>query len=269
VALGRIIKRVVITRAADQQQPWRQVLEQAGYQVEAFPLFEARPAAGWKAEALNRLGLWDSALVVVISPTAAARLAELVQVAWPRHIPIAVPGPGTRDAVRRAGIDAHLICPLQTEDGYDANALLKAVGAALNLGQIQPGRALVIRGETDNDLLTRGLQRLGYQVQAIAAYGYEPVELSADKQLRLARLLTSGHDTAWLFAQARAVTHLDAIARNLRPTGLAGHYAVTIHPRIAAAARRAGFHRVLTVEPAPAAIVAALESITPSSPPIA
>ncbi|MBU6435910.1 MAG: uroporphyrinogen-III synthase [Betaproteobacteria bacterium] len=257
---GRLIRRVVITRAPDQQQPWRQALEQAGFEVESFPLFETRPMPGWQPDAPALDGLWDSALVVVISPTAAARLAEGVNVAWPRNIPIAVPGPGTRDAVRRAGIDAHIICPVKAEDGYDASALLNAISAALGMGQIRTGRALLVRGETGNDLLVNGLKRLGYEVEVVTAYAYEPVQLTADKQLRLARLLTSGHDTAWLLAQARAVTHLDALARNLRPTGLAGHNAVAIHPRIAAAAQRAGFHRVLTVEPSPSAIVAALES---------
>lgn len=261
---GSPIRRVVITRAADQQQVWRQALEQAGHAVESFPLFEMLPAQDWRADAPQLVHLWDSALVVVVSPTAASKLAELVRVAWPRHIPIAVPGPGTRDAVRRAGLDAHIICPVKAEEGYDATALLHAVSVSLSLGQIKPGRALLIRGESGNDLLVNGLKRLGYEVDIAAAYAYEPVELTADKQLRLARLLTSAHDTAWLLAQARAVTHLDALARNLRANGLAGHTALAIHPRIAAAAQRAGFHRVLTVEPTPTAVVAALESLGPN-----
>jgi uroporphyrinogen-III synthase len=257
--------RVIITRAAELQLPWLDAIEAAGFRTESYPLFEVRALTGNLALSETLDGLWTAQLVVVISPTAAKCLATHMKLAWPRHVPIAVPGPGTRDALIRAGIEANIICPVRNEEGYDAQALLGAVGAALNLAQLKLGRAMLVRGEQPNEALADGLQRYGYQVTQAAAYAHQPIELTSEKQLKLARLLTSAHQVVWLFSQARAVTHLDALAHTLRPAGMAGHTAVAIHPRIAAAATRAGFHRVITVDPEPKALVTALESLAVSA----
>jgi uroporphyrinogen III methyltransferase/synthase len=257
--------RVIITRAAELQLPWQEAIEASGFRTESFPLFEVQPVADAAVLAQSIESLWNAQLVVVISPTAAKHLAAHVKLAWPRNVPIAVPGPGTRDALLRAGIEANIICPVRNDDGYDAQALLGAVGAAVNIGQLKIGRALLVRGEQVNEALAEGLQRFGFQITQAVAYTHQPIELTSEKQLQLARLLTSAHQVVWLFSQARAVTHIDALAHTLRPAGMAGHTAVAIHPRIAAAATRAGFHRVITVDPDPKALVTALESLAVSA----
>jgi uroporphyrinogen-III synthase len=86
----------------------------------------------------------------------------------------------------------------------------------------------------------------------------------------MATLLTSVHEVVWVLSQTRAVSHLHALAHNLRPSGLKGHRAIAIHPRIATAATQAGFADVRLIEPSPVALVGALVMMSdgPSAKPI-
>jgi uroporphyrinogen-III synthase len=58
----------------------------------------------------------------------------------------------------------------------------------------------------------------------------------------------------WLFSSAEAVGHLHGQA-------LTGQRAIATHPRIAEAARAAGFHPVVLARPDPEAVTQALKAL--------
>ncbi len=259
--------RVVLTRALEQQQTWREAAERAGFEVESLPLFRVEQTA---PEALQAaLGNLDGiSLLAVISPNSALGLGRLLAYSKQKNlslqqalekITLAVPGPGTRDALVRLGFKAgKIICPLRRDHTYDTQALLQAVRASMQFGQLKAGPAIIVHGEQTSLDLAVGLTAMGLPNRGVAAYHQATVPMLPAQTLRLATLLTSAHEVVWVLAQTRAVMHLDALARGLRPAGLAGHRALAIHPRIATAAQQAGFADVRLIEPSAVALVGAL-----------
>ncbi len=263
----RRVLRAVLTRAVEQQHAWREAVELAGFECESLPLFRVVPIAS--AELRANLGdMSDIRLIVVISPNAAQGIAQMLahsvqydlalhQVL--SHAQYAVPGPGTRDALTRMGISpSQIICPIRRDFAYDTQALLQAVRAAVQFGQIKTGKALIVHGDQTSPDLSAGLAAMGLPSRGVAAYKHGPVSLEPAQTLRMATLLTSVHEVVWVLSQTRAVSHLHALAHNLRPTGLKGHRAIAIHPRIATAATQAGFAEVRLIEPSPVSLVGAL-----------
>lgn len=265
--LRRYALRAVLTRAVEQQYAWRDAIERAGFDCESLPLFKVEAIA--PAELRRSFGdLNGVTLIVVISPNAAQGLEQLLNhsaKADPafhqalRSLRYAVPGPGTRDHLIRMGIFAdQIICPVRRDFAYDAKALLQAVRAALQFAQLKPGGCLIVHGDQTSPELEIGLKGMDLAVRGVAAYRHGPVTLEPSQTLRLATLLTSAHEVVWILTQTRAVMHLDALSQNLRASGLKGHRAITIHPRIATAATQAGFSDVRLIEPSPVALVGAL-----------
>jgi uroporphyrinogen-III synthase len=267
--------RVVLTRAVEQQQAWREAAERAGFEVESLPLFrveQTSPAA--LQAAIGKLD--DVALIVVISPNSALGLGQLLAHSRQKNlslyqslsqVKLAVPGPGTRDALVRRGFKTeHIICPLRRDHSYDTQALLQAVRAAMQFGQLKAGPAIIVHGEQTSLDLATGLTAMGLPNRGVAAYHQAVMKMLPAQTLRLATLLTSAHEVVWVLAQTRAVMHLDALARGLRPAGLAGHRALAIHPRIATAALQAGFGDVRVIEPSTVALVGALVTMAEAAP---
>jgi uroporphyrinogen-III synthase len=269
-ALRKYPLRAILTRAVEQQHTWREAVERAGFECESLPLFRVVPIADVPLHR-SLADINGISLLIVISPNAAAGLAQLMQYAAQHDAPLlhalhnaqyAVPGPGTLDALVRVGIaKARIICPIRRDHSYDAQALLQAVRAALQFGQLQPGPALILHGEQTSPELAVGLAAMGLPCRGVSVYRHGPITPEAAQTLRLAKLLTSAHEVVWVLSQTRAVSHLDSLARSLRPAGMKGHRALTIHPRIAQAATVAGFSQVQLISPSPVALVGALVSM--------
>lgn len=267
--------RAVLTRALEQQHVWREAVERAGFECESLPLFRVDPL-----EPAHLLSLVGEAahlqLIVAISPNAAQGVTQLLAFAEKAHPPYArdlkqtryaVPGPGTRDALIRGGIAPdHIICPIRRDQVYDAQAMLQAIRAAMQFSQLKPGKALIVHGEQTSPEITIGLSAMGMDCRSIAAYRHGPVTLEPAQTLRLTRLLTSAHEVVWVLSQTRAVTYLHDLAHALRPSGLKGHRALAIHPRIVNAAQEAGFAQVRLIEPSPVALVGALLAMSEPEP---
>lgn len=258
--------RVLVTRPAHEAQPWVQALAAAGHQALALPLIAIGPApdaaavvAAWRALPRYRGVMFVSAQAV--RGFFAHRPAQAPQPPWPREA--WATGPGTARALRAAGVAAaQIVSPAADAARFDSESLWPLVAPTLQAGQ----RVLIVRGAdgTDatapggagRDWLARRLQAAGLTVDFVASYQRLPPALDA-AALQLARAAASD-GSVWLFSSSEAVRHLRAA---LPQQSWQNARALATHPRIATAAREAGFGQVQTTQPTLEAVVASLESL--------
>ncbi|WP_298923701.1 uroporphyrinogen-III synthase [uncultured Ramlibacter sp.] len=258
--------RLVLTRPQTDAEPWRQALQARGHTVASLPLIAiaAAPDPRPLQRAWQQLGDW--AALMFVSGNAVRHFFEQkpavapVQWAWGAIKTRAwAPGPGTREALLAAGLDARLVdSPAAQAAQFDSEALWQQVGGQLGAGT----RVLVVRGgdasgqAAGRDWLMAQLLRSGVQVDTVVAYLRHAPVLDA-QQLALAR--SAAHDgSVWLFSSSEALAHLE---RALPGQDWSRARALVTHPRIAQAARSAGFGVVCESRPAVDAVAAALESI--------
>jgi uroporphyrinogen-III synthase len=123
----------------------------------------------------------------------------------------------------------------------------------------------VVRGEEGRDWLAETLRARGATVDFVAAYRRRPPVCSADEQALLQRAQDAPAAHLWLFSSSEAVANLRALAPAADWSRSA---AVASHPRIALAARAAGFGRVDNVAPRPSAVAALAASWADQGAPI-
>ena len=252
--------RVIVTRPASEAGRWVDALRERGFDAHSMPLIGIAPVAdpaviraAWHSLAQNRA-------VMFVSGNAARHfLAQQPPgLAWPATTRAWAPGPGTGQALLDGGVDAALIdSPPPSAPQFDSETLWQQVAP-----QVRPGdRALIVRGgdaagtSSGRDWLADQLGAAGAQVDLVVAYRRQAPELS-EAQLRQAGDAAAAGD-AWLFSSSQAIAHLRAA---LPRQDWSRARAVATHPRIADAARRAGFGVVCESRPAMDAVVAALES---------
>ena len=243
--------RVLVIRPSHDARRWAQSLAARGLDAVALPLMDIAPVRD--AAAVPRLS--DYRAVMFVSANAGSHfpgaLVPFASRAW-------APGPGTRDALLHAGVDATLIdAPADDAAQFDSESLWQRVGA-----QVRPGdRVLVVRGRdpqgrnAGRDWLASQIEGAGGVVEFVAVYQRCVPRLDA-AQLALARQAASD-GSVWLFSSSEAVANL----RGLLPDLSWQHArALATHPRIAQAAREAGFAVVCESRPALADVVASIES---------
>jgi uroporphyrinogen-III synthase len=128
--------RIVVTRAAEQAAQLAERIEALGHEAVLCPLIAIEPLGDEPVD----VAPYD--WVVVTSPNGAAELARR------RHgepSRLAAVGPGTAEALRRAGLEPDLVAQTSTQEG-----LLEALPSA-------PGRVLVAAAEGARRLLVDGL----------------------------------------------------------------------------------------------------------------
>lgn len=262
--------RVLVTRPAADAQLWVEQLQAHGLAATALPLIdigscEPAPAALQQARAHSTTPGHYRALMFVSGNAVQYFFAD--QADGPARIAPPArawsPGPGTAKALLAAGI------PLEQIDGppadaaqFDSEALWPQVRA-----QIQPGdRVLLVRGSQagatasgtagqGREWLADQLRQAGAQVDFIAVYQRRAPQLTAEAQ---ALALASASDGAlWLFSSSEAVVNLQ---QALPGTDWRQARALATHPRIAAAARNAGFGLVVECRPSLNDVVASIES---------
>jgi uroporphyrinogen-III synthase len=184
-------------------------------------------------------------------PPADQALAAIETRAW-------TTGPGTTGAVLACGwpperLDAPPTGPAQ----FDSEALWARVQP-----QIHPGlRVLIVRGGDAHGRLA-GRPWLAGQLQAAGAHvgqvvAYRRVAPRLDDAQRALATAAAQDGSGWLFSSSEAVANLRAA---LPALAWAGALALATHPRIAQAAREAGFGAVRTVAPSVEAVAASIES---------
>ncbi len=257
--------QVLVTRPAREAQQWVQGLRLRGLAALALPLIEIVPARDPQPvhRAWSRLADYQALMFVsgnavdcfFMANQAAAR-ADIVGAtikfrAW-------ATGPGTREALRQAGVEAARIdSPPDDAGQFDSEALWQVVRA-----QARPGsRMLIVRGSdaagrlAGRDWLQQQLHAAGAAVDEVVAYERKLPEWQA-AQRELAINASAG-PSVWLFSSSEAIANLGQL---LPGQSWQAARAVATHPRIAQAAREAGFGVVCESRPALPDVVASIES---------
>lgn len=241
--------RAIVTRPADQAQAWVADLRGAGIDAVALPLIDIVPPADAAPVQAAWATLERWALVFFVSANAVQHFFALrpAGAAWPAATRAAAPGPGTAAALRALGLTP--LEPAADAPAFDSEALWQRLRHEPWAGR----RVLVVRGEDGRDWLAEQLRAAGAEVDFLAAYARRPPQPDAAARALLAAAAADPARHLWLFSSSEAVRHLQALA----PVA-SGALALATHPRIAAAARAAGFARVLECRPEPAAVVQAI-----------
>ncbi|MDE2081628.1 MAG: uroporphyrinogen-III synthase [Burkholderiales bacterium] len=268
------MKTLIVTRPAAQAAGWVQALNAHGQEALALPLIAIEPLADRAPLQAAWQSLPRQALVVFVSANAAEQFfaAAPAGSGWPPSTLAGATGPGTSAALRALGVPpALLVAPDAAAGRFDSEALwLQLAGrrqdepGAGDAASPGPGaggtrwagrRVLVVRGEDGRDWLADTLRAHGAVVAFLAAYRRRPPTWGAPERALLAQAIADPGGHVWHFSSSEAVGHLRACSAG---TDWSRSTALASHPRIAAAARDAGFGQVLLAPPDPAAVAAAV-----------
>ena len=264
--------RVIVTRPGPQAGKWVKALREAGHEAFALPLIEITPPAD--ARAVD--GVWkrltDFDALMFVSANAATYFFSLRPSAseplqWGASQPRCLAtGPGTVAALLKAGVPQSAVdAPAKDATQFDSEALWQVVQ-----GRIASGiRVLIVRGLTQDDgdagegaatgsgreWFAERVREQGGVVEFVVAYQRCAPALGINA-LALARV-AAADGSIWLFSSSEAVLNLQSAVPGQR-WGQAR--AVASHPRIAQAARDAGFGQVLESRPALPELIASIES---------
>jgi uroporphyrinogen-III synthase len=170
--------------------------------------------------------------------------------AWPATVRAGSTGPGTSAALREAGVpEGALVEPAADAPNFDSEALWVRLQALPWAGR----RVLVVRGEEGRDWLAEHLRGAGAVVEFIAAYRRQPPQPDAAGWALLQAALAEPARHLWHFSSSESVAQLRALAPQVDWSRSA---ALASHPRIAQAAREAGFGQVELVDARLAAVAA-------------
>ena len=264
---------LLVTRPQPQADEWVASLRALGLQAIALPLLGIAPPAdpapvraAWAVLAgtatdtatCNATGHHPShesarlpAVVMFVSPSAVDRFFALRPAgrAWPAGVIAAGTGPGTGRALLAANVPAAaVLTPPDDGDRFDSEALWVVLRSRVHWAG---SAALIVRGEGGRDWLADTLRRQGASVHFVEAYRRTVPVLDAPAQAALQQALAQPAACCWLFSSSEAVGHLPALAPG---ADWSQAVALATHPRIAAAARRLGFGRVVQVPPSPEAV---------------
>jgi len=264
-------RRAIVTRPQRDAQQWAHDLHAAGIDAVALPLIHIRAASQPSLQAAlqharQQCGAYRA--VMFVSGNAVHYFFDNnPPAALTSQAPSAIntrawaPGPGTAQALLDAGVPADRIDrPAPDAQQFDSESLWQQVGH-----QIQPGdRVLIVRGAagpatesgTGRDWLAQQIARAGGQVDFVAVYERAAPVLDAAQQALAQQAASDG--SIWLLSSSEAVTHLRE-ALPLQDWSAA--HALATHPRIASAARKAGFGTVTECRPAFDEVVASIESL--------
>lgn len=267
--------RLIVTRPLREAQQWVLKLSAQGFEAVALPLISIAPADN--AAALGQVWqtLGDYAAVMFVSANAVAYFfesnspADQSGRAWAAIKTRAwATGPGTTRALLKVGVALErLDAPSLDAAQFDSEALWARVST-----QVVPGaRVLIVRGQDGNAAGRTGpasasglgrawlagrIEGAGGLVDQVVAYQrgapvFSPAEQALAQQ-------AAGDGSVWLLSSSEAVANLvDAMAGQ----SLAGAYALATHPRIALAAKEAGFGQVLQTRPTLNDVAAALHHL--------
>jgi uroporphyrinogen-III synthase len=262
--------RLIVTRPRREAQQWVRDLSAQGFEAVALPLISIGPVDNTEAlhQAWQQLG--DYVAVMFVSANAvdyfieSNKPLEQCGCAWPAIKTRAwATGPGTSRALLSAGVAPELLdAPAPEAVQFDSEALWARVSA-----QVTPGaRVLIVRGADSagagstgssglgRDWLAERITHAGGVLDFVVAYQRCAPEFSP-AELTLARQAASD-GSVWLLSSSEALANLLA---TLPGQSFAGACALAAHPRIAQAAKDAGFGLVLETRPTLNDVAAALQ----------
>ncbi len=261
--------RVILTRPEREARSWLTTLAQAGIQALALPLIavDGPPDPLAVQRVWQQLGQFDAAMFV--SGNAVDQFYALKPAVAPVEYAQAaikmrafVTGPGTRSALLRHGVAAHLIDVPDAQTGqWDSEALWAVVQS-----QVRPGfKLLIVRGADADRTQPHGAGRDWFAQQVLARGGLVEFVVAYQRRCptfpsaQLADAQSAAVDgSVWLFSSSEAIGNLQRV---LPDQSWHQARAVATHPRIAQAAREAGFGVVCESRPLLADVVASIESM--------
>lgn len=260
--------RVLITRPEPEAGQWVQALAARHISAAALPLIAIAPPPDQEALAAAQARLGEYAALMFVSGNAARHFfASNVPLALIQQSLVAIktrvwaPGPGTAAALRALGVPGGRIDqPACDATQFDSESLWQSVGPGVGPGQ----RVLIVRGGEDGDSatgsgrdwLSERVRAAGGAVDFVVAYTRGAPSFDT-RALALARRSAESGGPLWLLSSSQALQHLLAA---LPGQSWAQARALVTHPRIAQAARSAGFGRVFECRPALDDVAASIES---------
>jgi len=260
--------RLIVTRPRREAQQWVLDLSAQGFEAVALPLIHIGPADNAEALTSAWQHLSDYVAVMFVSANAVDYFFESNK--HSEHGNRAGPaiktrawatGPGTTRALLKAGVAPEwLDAPALEAAQFDSEALWHRV-----IAQVTPGaRVLIVRGQdaagvgsagpgVGREWLAERITQAGGKVDFLVSYQRSAPTFSPFEQALAQQAATDG--SVWLFSSSEALTHLVA---QLPGQSFAGAQALATHPRIAQAAKAAGFGRVLESRPTLADVIECL-----------
>jgi uroporphyrinogen-III synthase len=187
---------------------------------------------------------------------------------YPRLPRMWATGLGTRDALLAQSVLSDLIdSPASDAAQFDSEALWNIVKH-----QVKPGdKVLIVRGSSpfikDSEgaalngrpWLADQLTTAGVQVDFVVSYERSAPVFDAAKTALMA--LAAKDKSVWLLSSSEAVANLKALSEPIVGLNWSNARAIATHPRIAQAAKIAGFGVVYESRPLLADVVASIESL--------
>ena len=181
-------------------------------------------------------------------------------------------GPGTRKALLEQGVpNDHIDAPALNAAQFDSETLWSIVK-----NQIKPGdKVLIVRGSSSNTKDADGaesqqmngrpwladqLAASGVQVEFVVSYQRSAPVFDAAESALMSQ--ASADLSVWLLSSSEAVTNLKALSEPIVGLNWSHARAIATHPRIAQAAREAGFGVVYESRPLLSDVVASIESLS-------
>lgn len=276
---------VWVTRPQPQADEWVAQLQAQGWPAQAFPLIDIRAPHDRRAVHAAWHALPDLALVMFVSPSAVRFFFGNRPVTafdpthgWPSGLTVAATGPGTARALLAGGVPpAQIVTPDAGVAQFDSETLWPLLASWRGLRGWQGTSTLIVRGSDDRDgadaaqgtgrhWLGEQLCAAGARVDYVAAYCRAVPVLTPVAQGLLCRAVAgeSGGEgrQVWLLSSSQAVDHLLILLRSQSLAAPSVHLdrALATHPRIAQAAKAAGFAHVLSTQPTLPAVIAALRA---------
>lgn len=255
-------RRIVITRARDQQGEFTEILEGYGAEVIECPTIAILPPEDWSAldRSLERIGSYHWLIFTSTNGVRffLRRLQELGRDLRVVHdIRVATIGPATAAALDEGGLRADLV-PAE----YRAEAILAEMESDL-----RGVRILIPRAAEAREVLPAGLRERGAQVDVVTAYRTVQVADQAGPVLDLLR--TRQIDAVTFTSSSTVVNFAELFPGENLPALLNGVTIACIGPITAETAARYGLaaHIIPSAYTIPALAEALVAGLAPRRPP--
>ena len=278
--------KIIVTRPRLEAEAWVKQLRALQLDVVALPLIHIGAPAENQAVANAWTNLHQYSAVMFVSSNA-------VRYFYPSNIPIAgefvaytaiknivnlqiktakprmwATGPGTREALLAQAAPSELIdSPASDAAQFDSEALWSRVRLQVKAGD----KVLIVRGSSlaaknaesvrmnGRPWLADQLTAAGVQVDFVVSYQRSAPVFDAAAMALMRQASTD--QSIWLLSSSEAVANLVAHLEVIPGLNLSKARAIATHPRIAQAAREAGFGVVYESRPLLDDVVASIESL--------
>jgi uroporphyrinogen-III synthase len=281
--------KVIVTRPRLEADVWVKQLRALNFDAVALPLIHIGAASDNQGVAAARANMHHYSAAMFVSSNAVryffssnlplagesidyAAIKNIVNLnILSSHPRMWATGPGTRDALLAQSVPSDLIdSPTIDAEQFDSETLWNLVRI-----QVKPGdKVLIVRGSTPNTKDADGaksvqmngrpwladqLTAAGALVDVVVSYERSaPVFDSAELALMTQ---AAADNSVWLLSSSEAVANLHTVSGLALGLNWSNARAIATHPRIAQAARDAGFGVVYESRPLLAEVAASIESL--------